>query len=305
MTTHCYAMTRGRVARFTLLDTKGAPVEGEQSVVVTKGIAAVAINEVVESQGHELVRNDEDTPRVLLRGKNRTIGYTTDISLRGVDPDLLTMLTNQPTVQNVHGDTVGNDIQIKRPVSNFAMEVWTKLAEPVNGYTFGYTLFPRIRGGRLGGFSINNGALDLTIKGARTSRMSKWGSGPYALRWNGGGWDINPWDTDLWDEAVTRCTPGSDIANPFGEWGFGEWDFGGGSATPDPDRIYQRLGSPIGNSTHWRNFLLDWAPSPICGAQPLYDVVDGGDAAFTTEDIIDGEFADSIATDTLEGGYAA
>lgn len=281
MTTKCYAMVRGSVARFTLLDTRGKPVQGESSVVVTKGISEVRINEITETQSTDLVRNETDDPRLLMHGREQTLRFQTDINLLGVDPDLLWMLTGQPVVENAAGDVVGNDVVLRLPVRSFAMEVWSKLAQPVDGYTHGYTVFPRMRGGRIGGFGFGGGAVSFSINDARTTRASRWGYGPYSLRWNGGGWDINPWDTDPWDEAASRC-----------------------AINADPNTsMHQRLGTPVGRNLHWRMFLVDWAPTSSCGAQALYDVVDNGDAAHTSTDVVDGEFV-VTSSDIIDGGGA-
>lgn len=271
MTTQCYAMVRGRVARFTLLDRRGTPIQGPASVVVTKGIATVEINESVETESDELLRNETDDPRIMLRGKNHPLGFLANIRLTKVDPDLISMLTNQSAVLNASGDAVGNDVNTRRITANFAMEVWTKLDRSCGeGYQFGYTLFPRLRGGRLGGFSFENGAVTFTITGARTARMSKWGLGPYSLRRDGGGWNVGPWDVLGWDESA----------------------------------MHERLGTPVGSHLHWRTMLLDRAPEPTCGAQPLYDVIDGGTAAVTTPDIIDGGTAPFTTPDIIDGGMA-
>lgn len=199
MSTLCYAMVRGSVARFTLLDSCGAPLPGPRSVVVTKGIAQVSIEERVDTTGDQLLRNDEDVPRVLIRGETNTVGYGASIGLRGVDPEVVSLLTGQPLVTNAQGDVVGNDVLTRQAPSNFAMEIWSKLDQPVGDYTHGYTLFPRLRGGRLGGFSVaGNAAVSFSVNGARALRMSRWGSNPHS----GGGWDTVPWDVGAWDETT-------------------------------------------------------------------------------------------------------
>lgn len=302
MTTYCYAMVRGEVARFTRLDSCGRPVEGEESVVVTSGLSVIRINEIVDTKNPELIRSERDDPRLLLPAKTRTIGYSADLTLTKVDPDLIWLLTGRPRVENYDGDTVGNDATLHLPTTNFAMEVWSKLAKPVDGYGYGYTLFPRIRGGRVGGFSINNGAINFSIEGAKTIRGAKWGVGPYSLRWTPAGWDMGGWDEDPWDEDDPRCVKflNDPPLEGFGELPFGETPFGG-YVFP----IHERLGTEIGSHTHWRHFLLDWAPSPMIGAQPLYDVIDNEFADPLTQDseIVEGEYA-YTGDDVVDGGTA-
>lgn len=310
MTAHCYAMVRGSVARFTLLDACGAPVVGSPSMIVTSGISKISINERTENRGTDLIRSGREDPRILFRGKTQTMGYTADLDLCGVDPDLLWLLTGQSRVTNYNGDVVGNDATTKLPVANFAMEVWSRLAQPVNGYTYGYTVFPRIRGGRVGGFSFGNGGLNLSITGARTVRMSKWGVGPYNLRGDSAAWDTMGWDTGPWDavggSSGSRCSTGALAPEEqgFGLDAFGMMPFGGGPFVGSP--IHERLGQPIGSHTHWRQFLLDWAPSPMCGAQTLSDTIDNGTAAEPHPldiNTVDGQFVYTSA-DITDGGFA-
>lgn len=299
MTTKCYAMTRGSVARFTLLDSRGAPVVGPASVVATRGIAQVALSEITETQSTTLHRTDYDRPRVLLRGKTQTIGYGAEIKLINVDPDLINLLSGQDRVLNADGVAVGNEAVLKRPPVNFAMEVWSKLATPIDNYRYGYTLFPRLKGGRISGFSFGNSAVSFTVTGARTYRNSKWGYGPYDLTWNGLGWDTTPWDTSEWD-AVSPSSCGG-VAPPldlgFGVGPFGEMPFGG-APIDSP-----RLQTPVSRNLLWRNFLVADAPAPVCGVQGLYDSIDGGSASFTTSDVIDGQ---NVVTspDVVDGGVA-
>jgi hypothetical protein len=308
MDTKCYSMVRGKVARFTMLDHRGAPVEGDRSVVVTSGIIKAAISEIVEDQSNELVRNDNDFSRVLIRGKPRTMGYGVDLDLCGVDPDLISILTGQPVVLNATGDVSGNDFLSKMPVSNFAMEIWSKLDVPVDGYQYGYTLFPRLRGGRMSSLNYTNTGVDLTVGAAKTYRMSRWGYGPYSLRWSGDGWDMSGWDESGWDEsAVNAClarvvTPTGPVGLGFGVDPFGSSPFGG---TPTPvDPIYPRLGKPIGSHTHWTTFLLDSAPVPQCGAQALYDSIDGGSSSYTSVDVVDGGSSSYTSDDGVDGGWS-
>ena len=222
-------------------------------MVVTSGIISAAIEEVAEAGSAEMLRSALDEPRLYLRTKAQTIGYSVDITLAKVDPALIELLTGQPLVTNASGDVVGNDAQTRLPVANFAMEVWTNLAggacttptealgfgeapfgeAPFGGLPhgsggprYGYTLFPHLRGGRVSGFSFANEAVTFNVSGARTVPMQKWGTGPYGvLCWYKAGWDEHGWD--------------------------------------------EEPGLPVVGNVHWRNQITNFAPTPLCGAQPL------------------------------------
>lgn len=242
-----FEMVRGRSVRFTRLDANGAP--SIEDAIVSEGIARVTVGEVSESVSDELLRNEEGVGRVLFRNTDRTRHYTTDISLLGVDPRLIELLTGNPLVTNAWDDVVGNDMVTHLKPTHFAMEVWTKLARPVSGNNYGWTLFPRITGGRIGGLTISNAAANFTITGARTRRSSQWGLGPHA----GGGWGSAPWNTTRWEEprtpfvgsrvhwrttltnflpqAQTTWGEQSDGAWDTGSWNAGYWDLA--HALPD------------------------------------------------------------------------
>lgn len=282
-------MVKGRVARFTLLDRLGAPLEGDRSVVTTKGVVKITIGEIVEDQSNQMLRNEADRPRILFHGRPKTMGYSLDFDLCGVDPDLISMLTGYPVVHNAAGDIVGNDALSRLPLPNFAVEVWTKLAQPVDGYSYGYTLFPRVNGGRVASFSVEPQSADFVITGSRTRPMPRWDVGPYWLN------NVDP-------SCAGRPPLVPELLGPFGSTPFGSGPFGGGSGG-EIDPLSPRLLTPVGSKLGWRTMLLASAPEPVCGAQPLYDVIDGGTASTTTADVVDGEFI-YTSPDIISGGRA-
>ncbi len=51
--------------------------------------------------------------------------------------------------------------------------------DPSGNRKWGYTPFPFLKGGRLGGFAFENGPVSFTISGAQTRDGNGWGVGPY------------------------------------------------------------------------------------------------------------------------------
>lgn len=230
MTTLHNSQVRGRVARFTLLDSRGNPVSGNRSVVVSKGIATVQISEVAESTLNSAERSELDNKRrIIVRQPGETVRYDVDINLIGVDPDLLHLLTGYPIVYDAKGNVVGNDATVYLPPANYAMEVWTRLSPAVGEYRYGRTIFPRLRGGRVRAYGFANASVDIEITGARTTRMNRWGDRlNQAPGWDEAGWDETPWDLG-----------------------------------PDD------LDLPMGENLHFRSALASYSPEPTQGAQPL------------------------------------
>ena len=185
MPTKCYAQVRGSVIRVTRLDACGIPDPGASAVVVSKRISTVTIDEVTDEGTNIRERNFADELCVVDDAFTSVIGYTADIALCGVDPDLISLLTGQPTVLNAAGDVVGFDATSTVDLDGFgfALEVWSRIAgsacDPSGFRPWGYTVFPFLKGGRIGGFSFENGPVSFTISGAQTRDGNGWGSGPF------------------------------------------------------------------------------------------------------------------------------
>lgn len=183
--TQCYAQVRGSVIRVTRLDSCGNPDPGTSAVAVSKRISTVTIDEVTDDGTNIRERNFGDELCIVDDAFTTVIGYTAEVALCGVDPDLISIFTGQPVVKNAAGDVVGFDINtgIDMDSFGFSLEIWSRLAgsacDPSGNRKWGYTPFPFLKGGRLGGFSFQNGAVQFTVSGAQTRDGNGWGVGPY------------------------------------------------------------------------------------------------------------------------------
>ncbi len=81
------------------------------------------------------------------------------------------------------GDTIrGFDQQTRLPAQSFGLEVWTTLAPAdCESGTYGYTVFPFLKGGRLSGFEFRNGLVSFNLRDARTRKHPRWNTGPYDI----------------------------------------------------------------------------------------------------------------------------
>lgn len=185
MSTKCYAQVRGSVIRVTRLDACGNPDPGASAVAVSKRISTVTVNEVTDSGTNIRERNFGDELCIVDDAFDQIIGYTIEVALCGVDPDLVSLFTGQPVVRNAAGDVVGFDAtsDIDLDSFGFSLEVWSRIAgsacDPSGHRPWGYTVFPFLKGGRVGGFSFENGAVKFTISGAQTRDGNGWGVGPF------------------------------------------------------------------------------------------------------------------------------
>jgi len=200
--TKCFSQVRGRVIRVTRLDACGNPVPGESAVVVSKRISSVSIDEVTEEGTSIRERNFGDELCVVDEAFTDVLGYTAEIALCGVDPALIGHLTGQPVVMNAAGEIVGFDATTTVDLDSFgfSLEVWSKIAgqacDPSGNRLWGYTVFPFLKGGRLGSFSFENAAVQFTISGAQTRDGNGWGAGPFDVDRTAAG-EVGPLHTPL------------------------------------------------------------------------------------------------------------
>jgi hypothetical protein len=154
-------MVRGSVVRITRLDAQGRVLMGPRSSLVTDGIAKMQIiQKESESQGFRQATPDGDL-RIYLPAKKDPETFSTDITLTGTDPDAVELLTGNPVVTDDEGKIVGFDMTVKRSQrAAVALEVWSRLAVPVLGYRYAYTIIPfEIEAPRFSGWTWN-GSLD-------------------------------------------------------------------------------------------------------------------------------------------------
>src|SRR5205085_2449421 len=104
-----------------------------------------------------------------------------NIAFTRVDPDLVSLITGNQTVVDHAAAAVGFRLSGGIPIlGGWALEVWTDLAGQVceGAKAYGYTLLPFLRGGKVGDFSIEDGAASFSIT-STTREASAWGVGPY------------------------------------------------------------------------------------------------------------------------------
>lgn len=184
--TQCPALIRGRALRVTRLDGCGSPVPGSLSQVVSKGFISVGLTANTE-EGEEIkIKNANDELCINDTPPPKFTGYELEINLCGVDPDMVALFTgnqivyNEDTVPEAIGFRINSGVNLD--ASGFALELWTGVAGQAcsDGQTsYGYLLIPFVKGGVLGDFTVENGAVNFVITGALSKDGASWGVGPY------------------------------------------------------------------------------------------------------------------------------
>lgn len=185
MATLCRPLARGRRMRLTRLDDCGTPAPGPKGTLVTDGFISVASapnyldpEEITQLNANgDLCVDDQGNPQL------RWIDLT--IAMCRVDPDAFNIITGNPLVLDdaVAPNTVG--FRINKGVTgtaSFAMELWSGVTGQscsTGDVEYGYWLLPFIVQARVGDWTVENGALTMTLT-ARTHDDSQWGTGPSA-----------------------------------------------------------------------------------------------------------------------------
>lgn len=191
MTQQCFSLIRGRAMRVTRLNGCGAVVPGSQSQVVTKGFISVGLTSNTEEGEAISITNANGDVCISDTPAPKFTGYGVEINLCGVDPSLIGILTGQPLVQDPDtgsgspaeylGFRVNSGVSLDD--SGFGLELWSGVPAAAcgvdGGQQYGYFLLPYLKGGVIGDFTVENGAINFTITGAQTKDGAGWGVGPY------------------------------------------------------------------------------------------------------------------------------
>lgn len=185
---------RGRVARVTRTDNCGRPVFGEYNSAISEGVITAAFTANTVETDEINVPNFGGKRCVYEAAETTLAGYGVELTFCNVDFEMFELITKQPLVFNDQGGVVGiePDTKISLSGEGFALEIWTGAQgtdvcdDPDAQGEYGYLLLPFLKGGIVGDFTIENGAVNFVITGASTRDGNRWGSGPYAVEMVGG-----------------------------------------------------------------------------------------------------------------------
>lgn len=192
MTTYCFTPVLGKRLRVTALDACGnAPASGTaDSIAVTNGFISVNLSSEVED-GTEIITKRADG--VLCVNEMTSPSFKrlkADIEFCGVDPGLLSLLTNANVYNDYAADTIGFTIPEGTIETVFGLELWTGLsgAACATGadVAAGYLLLPFVNAGVLGNVQVDGAnAVTFSMTGAFTKSGNAWGVGPYNVMYDG------------------------------------------------------------------------------------------------------------------------
>lgn len=172
----------GKRIRVTVLDEDGSYLAPgtEDANLVTDGFVSVNLSAQVE-EGEEIIQKKADGTMCINEMQPSAFKrLNVEIVLCGVNPYLLSMISNADVYYDHNGAVAGFTMSEGSITKNFAFELWTGLSGDRSAS--GYLLLPLVNGGTLGDLEITGeDAINFTITGAYTKGGNAWGFGPYEV----------------------------------------------------------------------------------------------------------------------------
>lgn len=205
MATICFPTVRGRVARFTRLNSCGYPVGGSCSTIVTEDIVSIKASAEVEEGDEISVKNMAGKLCISDKACDSIKWFTLELVFCKTIPPLYSLTSGYETTPDAKGNMVGYDVSGDVLCGGgFALEVWGDVpgVACINGQSqagsgqYSYLVFPWVSAATLSGdLEIQNDAFQPTLSGT-TKTGHGWGKGPYLVQDNNA------------DPASTQVVPG-------------------------------------------------------------------------------------------------
>ena len=183
MATHQFTPVLGKRYRLTTLNAAGRVDEDSQQIV-GDGFVTVTLSSEVEDGVEITQRKFTGGLCVNEAGAPSFKHFTLETEFCGVNPDLLSGMTNAEPYMDAAGDVAGFTVPEGTLDKAFALEIWMGLASASvaegEDEASGYLLLPYVRAGVLGDIEMGGeDAVTFSMTGATTRGGNGWGVGPY------------------------------------------------------------------------------------------------------------------------------
>lgn len=194
MATRCFTPVLGKRIRVTRLDECGTvPASGTaNSIAVTNGFISLTLSSEVEDGAEIITKKADGSLCVNEMTASSFKRFTLEMEFCGVDPGLLSLVTNGEAYLDYNGDSAGIVVPEGTIDSKFALEMWSGLsgaACPTGidaDECSGYLLLPFVQAGVLGDIEVTGeDAITFSMTGAFTKGGNGWGVGPYEVLLDG------------------------------------------------------------------------------------------------------------------------
>lgn len=185
MATHTFSPVLGKRYRVITLDSCGR-VTPQSEFITGDGFVSVKLSSETED-GVEILQKKFTGALCVNEKKADSFKYfTLETEFCGVNPDLLTAMTNAEPYRDAAGDVSGFTVPEGDIDKVFALELWMGLssqgcddgAEEASGYM----LLPMVQAGVLGDIELGGeDAVTFSMTGGRTKGGNGWGTGPFPV----------------------------------------------------------------------------------------------------------------------------
>ena len=186
MATKCYTPILGKRLRVTALDSCGSvpAAATADSLVVTEGFISVTLSSEIDDGAEIITKTANGALCVNEQLPGNFKRFTAEIEFCGVNPSLLSFMTNAETYLDSAAAVAGFTVPEGAVDKRFALELWTGIsgaACPVGAAFYGgYLLLPFVNAGVLGNIEVTGeDAITFSMTGAYTRGGNNWGVGPY------------------------------------------------------------------------------------------------------------------------------
>lgn len=204
MATHKFSPLLGKRIRATQMTDAGAIGAHK---VTTDGFISVSMSSEIED-GVEIIQRNAWGVLCINERKNPSFKrLNIEIVFCGVNPTLLSYVSNAVEYEDWAGDVAGFTIPEGEIEGAFALEMWTGLSGALNDTNAnGYMLLPYVGKGNIGDITLDGeNAINFTVTGAMTRGGHDWGVGPYDVVINAdspGVADVLPTPLDPYDHFL-------------------------------------------------------------------------------------------------------
>jgi hypothetical protein len=197
MPTKCFKPIFGKKIRVSKMDQQCRPVvTGECSEVVTDGFMSLTLSSETEDGVVVTTRKANGAICINHKSPDSFLRFTAEMEFCGVDPDLLSFMTNMNAYADWAGDIAGVTVYEGPVDKKFGLEIWTGLAgdvDPDLDEASGYMVLGCVNAGIIGDITVGGeNAVSFTMSGAYTVSGHQWGVGNHRVLLNDGVPDFLP-----------------------------------------------------------------------------------------------------------------
>lgn len=184
--TKCIIPILGKRIRATVLDECGNVPDPETacSWVATDGFITLTLTSETEDGPEIITRTANGHLCVNEKVSDTFKRFMLEMEFCGVNPDLLSIVTNAETYDDYSGSPAGFTVAEGTVDKRFSLELWTGLSgaqcQPGQDTASGYVLLPFVNAGVMGDIEVDGeNAITFSMTGAFTRGGNNWGVGPF------------------------------------------------------------------------------------------------------------------------------